>query len=62
MGENILSRLRDGELTLNAEITSALLAMIDASRQIFACLKSTGQEGELDLSAVIHSLTAILDS
>src|SRR5215470_14743888 len=29
-GENLLSRLRDGELLLDAEITSALLALVDA--------------------------------
>jgi two-component system, chemotaxis family, sensor kinase CheA len=61
VGENILSRLRDGKLSLNAEITSALLSMIDVSRQLFASLESTGEEGDLDLSGVILSLTAILD-
>lgn len=60
VGENILSRLRDGKLTLNAEIISALLSMIDVNRQIFASIASTGQEGEIDLSVVIQSLSAIL--
>ena len=59
-GENILARMRDGKLPLNAEITSALLSMIDLNRQLFASLESTGQEGELDCSAVIESLSAIL--
>ena len=49
-GENILARMRDGKLSLNAEITSALLSMIDLNRQLFASLESTGQEGELDCS------------
>jgi two-component system, chemotaxis family, sensor kinase CheA len=31
-GESLLSLLRDGQLTLNAEITTALLAMVDAVR------------------------------
>ena len=52
--------MRDGKLSLNAEITSALLSMIDLNRQLFASLESTGQEGELDCSAVIESLSAIL--
>jgi two-component system chemotaxis sensor kinase CheA len=59
-GENILARLREGKLSLNAEITSALLSMIDLTRQLFASLESTGQEGELDCGAVIQSLSAIL--
>ncbi len=61
IGENILSRLRDGKLSLNAEITSALLSMIDLSRQLLATVEKTGEEGDLDLSGVIQSLTAILD-
>src|SRR5947207_15978263 len=33
-GESLLSRLCDGKLSLNAEITSGLLAMVDAVRQM----------------------------
>jgi two-component system, chemotaxis family, sensor kinase CheA len=32
-GENLLSQLRDGKLTLTAEITTGLLSMVDAVRQ-----------------------------
>ncbi len=60
VGESILSRMRDGKLSVNAEITSALLRMIDADRQLFASLEKTGQEGDLDFSEVIQSLTEIL--
>ncbi len=60
VGESILSRMRDGKLSMNEEITSALLRMIDADRQLFASLESTGQEGDLDFSGVIQSLTEIL--
>ncbi len=60
VGESILSRMRDGKLSVNAEITSALLRMIDADRQLFASLESTGQEGDLDFSEVIQTLTEIL--
>jgi two-component system chemotaxis sensor kinase CheA len=59
-GESILSRMRDGKLSVNAEITSALLRMIDADRQIFVSLESTGKEGDLDFSGLIRSLTDIL--
>src|SRR5581483_8137448 len=33
-GENLLSKLRDGKLQLNTEITSGLLKMVDAIREI----------------------------
>ena len=59
-GENILSRLREGKLSINSEITSALLAMIDVNRQLFASLESTGQEGDLDPTAIIATLTSVL--
>ena len=36
VGENLLSRLRDGSLDLSEEITSALLAMVDAVREMLA--------------------------
>ncbi len=60
VGENILSRLRDGKISVNSEITSALLAMIDVNRQLFAALESSGQEGELDPSAIIATLSSVL--
>src|ERR1051326_2718213 len=39
-GENLLSRLRDRELILNPEITSALLAIGDAVRQVLARIEA----------------------
>src|SRR5581483_5259941 len=35
-GESLLSRLRDGELLLNGDITSGLLNMVDAVRRMLA--------------------------
>lgn len=46
VGENLLVRLRDGALRLNAEITSGLLSMVDAVRSILRQIDSTGSEGE----------------
>jgi two-component system chemotaxis sensor kinase CheA len=60
VGESILSRVREGKLNLNSEITSALLELIDVNRQLFATLESTGQEGDRDLSGMIATLSAIL--
>ncbi len=58
-GENLLSRLRDGELTLNAEITSGLLAMVDAVRSMLAKIEASGQDGDDDYAALIAHLTQL---
>jgi two-component system, chemotaxis family, sensor kinase CheA len=57
--ENLLSRLRDGELQLNPEITNALLAVVDAVRQMLSRIETTGHEGEGDYSALIETLTRL---
>jgi len=54
--ENLLSRLRDRELTLIPAIANALLQVIDAIRQILVTLESTGAEGNTDFSALIETL------
>jgi len=58
-GENLLSKLRDGVLTLNPEITSALLATVDAVREMLASIEATGQDGDRDHTALIQRLTAL---
>ena len=42
-GENLLSMLRDGHLALNSEITTALLAMVDAVREMLASIDTVGE-------------------
>src|SRR5204862_1085845 len=59
-GESLLSRLRDGKLSLNAEITSALLAMVDAVRQMLAEIKTTEQDGKKDYASLIENLARLL--
>jgi two-component system chemotaxis sensor kinase CheA len=59
VGENLLSSLRDGRLLLNAEITSALLALVDAVRQMLVNIETTGQEGEGDYTSLIETLTRV---
>jgi two-component system chemotaxis sensor kinase CheA len=59
VGENLLTRLRDGQLALNPEITTALLGTVDAVRQILTSIASTGQEGERDYSKLIAELTRL---
>ncbi|MGO8815918.1 MAG: chemotaxis protein CheW [Terriglobia bacterium] len=59
VGENLLSSLRDGRLLLNAEITSALLAMVDAVRQMLVSIETTGQEGDGNYGSLIETLTSL---
>jgi two-component system chemotaxis sensor kinase CheA len=59
VGENLLSRLRDGQLTLNPERTTALLGMVDAVRQMLSEIESTGQDGENDYPELREVLTKL---
>src|SRR5260221_73078 len=45
VGENLLSRLRDGLLLLGPESTSALLALVDAVRVMLGNIENTGSDG-----------------
>ena len=59
--EDMLSKLRDGVLTLNEQITSALLASVDAVRQMLAAVEQSGTDGDTDYSDLIerlHKLTS----
>src|SRR5216684_8266580 len=62
VGESILSRLRDGQLTLNPELTTALLGMVDAVRQILGSIDVSGGEGERDDTKLIATLTRLQQS
>ena len=57
VGENLLSRLRDGELKLTPEMTTALLRTADAIRQMLASIEATGNEGERNDEELIATLT-----
>ncbi|HZC23382.1 MAG TPA: chemotaxis protein CheW [Candidatus Binatia bacterium] len=58
-GENLLSRLRDGKLFLSEELTSALLATVDAIRQMLAAIEASGQDGEEDYASLIDRLARL---
>ena len=55
-GENLLSLLRDGKLSFNQEIATALLAMLDAVRTILSEVERTETDGEEDYPALIETL------
>ncbi len=59
VGENLLTRLRDGQLTLNRELTTALLGMVDAVRQMLGSIEVSGAEGERDDTKLIATLTRL---
>jgi len=59
VGESLLGRLRDGQLELDGEITTALLTMVDAVRQMLTSIETSGLEGERDDSALISELTRL---
>lgn len=56
-GETLLGRLRDGDLALNAEMTTALLSFGDAVRSILTEVEALGTDGDLEYA----ELVAVLD-
>ncbi len=62
VGESLLGRLRDGQLVLDPEITTGLLAMVDAVRQMLASIEATGIEGERDDGGLISRLTRLQEA
>ena len=62
VGESLLSRLRDGHLLLNPEITSGLLAMLDAVRAMLSSIEATGTDGERDYPDLIATLTRLQEA
>jgi two-component system chemotaxis sensor kinase CheA len=62
VGESLLSRLRDGEIALNAEIAAGLLAMVDAVREILSGIETMRSEGERDYAYLIDLLSRLQGS
>jgi len=58
-GENLLSLLRDGAIRMTPPITNALLALVDAVREILSNVESAGNEGERNDSALIDTLVSL---
>jgi two-component system chemotaxis sensor kinase CheA len=59
VGENLLTRLRDGQLTLNPDRTTALLGMVDAVRQMLREIEHSGQDGDNDYPELRENLTRL---
>jgi two-component system chemotaxis sensor kinase CheA len=59
VGENLLSRMRDGEIMLDGEITTALLQTVDAVRSILSNIETSQCEGDADYLELIERLTKL---
>jgi two-component system chemotaxis sensor kinase CheA len=58
-GENLLSRLREAMIPVTPDITNALLEVIDAIRDHFESLETTGEESSRDRTALLNQLNAL---
>jgi two-component system chemotaxis sensor kinase CheA len=59
VGESLLSRLREGKLSLSPEFTSGLLAMVDAIRAMLGKIQTTEQDGNETYPELIESLNKL---
>jgi two-component system, chemotaxis family, sensor kinase CheA len=62
VAENLLGRIRDGELAVTEGIASALLATGDTIRRMLGVIERTGEEGNEDCSELEATLTSLLHS
>ena len=61
VGENLLSKLRSGELLLGPAITNGLLALVDAVRTILRNIEANAKEGDEDYAPLIALLTQLCE-
>src|SRR4051795_7256624 len=61
VGENLLSRLRDGALDLTPARTDALLQMVDTIRALLAAIEASGGEGSVEVAGTVLLISAALE-
>src|SRR3954470_20338321 len=61
VGENLLSRLRDGALELTPARTDALLQMVDTIRALLAAIEASGGEGAVEVAGSVAMISAALE-
>ncbi|MFA6297786.1 MAG: chemotaxis protein CheA [Nocardioides sp.] len=63
VGENLLSRLRDGKMTMDAEVTHVLLSMVDTVRALLEGVERDGLDTDpaVEVDAVVAALQRVLD-
>jgi two-component system, chemotaxis family, sensor kinase CheA len=58
--EDVLARLRDQSLALDADIITTLLRSVDCIKSILLQLEKTGQEGDHDMDNVVDALRDVI--
>ncbi|GAB2475020.1 chemotaxis protein CheA [Jatrophihabitans fulvus] len=67
VGENLLSRLRDGDMTMTPATAEVLLRMVDAVRGLLELIERTGRDEDVpgaavvDVPSAVAAITAVLD-
>lgn len=61
VGENLLSALRDGELTMTTAIADGLLALVDALREMLAIIETAGNDGDRAYEELVELLKDLLE-
>jgi two-component system, chemotaxis family, sensor kinase CheA len=59
--ENLLSLLRDGEIGITPDITTALLSTVDAVREMLATIERTGVDGDSSYPELVAELELLQD-
>ncbi|MFK8080156.1 MAG: chemotaxis protein CheW [Granulosicoccus sp.] len=62
IGENLLVKLRDGEFSMNEQIATGLLAMVDAVRAMLHEISSQGHDGTKRYKQLIDLLSELKDN
>lgn len=60
--EDVLAKLRNRSLDLNAELATTLLTSVDCIKSILVHLQKTGKEGEHNMQAVITDLKTVIEN
>jgi two-component system chemotaxis sensor kinase CheA len=58
-GENLLSRLRCGEIAFTPALADTLLRLVDALREVLSAIETTRQEGDADHAPLLDELTRL---
>ena len=61
VAENLLTKLRAGDATLNSEIADVLLRTVDAVRAMLTCIEETHAESEEDYSDLVAVITRLYE-
>ncbi|WP_380159023.1 chemotaxis protein CheA [Kineococcus sp. R86509] len=61
VGENLLARLRDGQIVMTPVTTDVLLRMVDTIRELLSKIEANHTEDGVEVAAVVAAIRAVLD-